>query len=152
MIVACILSGLLAGENVFRYLIEVPGWRHIDITNWREYSRNADLKNGAFLFPFEGIVGILLFVFSSGIVIKNKDEFQAAALWIHLATVFALAGVILTFFAAPYMLSVRTMVNDPALLQAAFNQFHFWGFFRAIAQILSFFACVFAIGKVYELK
>ncbi len=29
---ACLLCGFLAGENIFRYSMEVPAWRHIDIS------------------------------------------------------------------------------------------------------------------------
>jgi hypothetical protein len=150
--IACILGGLLAGENAFRYVMEVPAWRHIDIINWGEYSRNADLKNGVFLLPFEAITNALLLVVSSTIIIRKKGQFLSAALWMHFATGFALVGLVLTFFAAPYMLSVRTMDNDVNMLQQTFNNFHFLGSLRAIAQILSFFACVLALGKVYELK
>jgi hypothetical protein len=49
---SCLLTGFLAGENVFRYTMEVPGWRHIDIAQWSEYSRHADLGYGVFLLPF----------------------------------------------------------------------------------------------------
>jgi hypothetical protein len=32
--IACILSGFLAGENIYRYVLEVPAWQHINIINW----------------------------------------------------------------------------------------------------------------------
>jgi hypothetical protein len=149
---ACLLSGFLAGENIFRYAMEVPAWRHINIAEWGEYSRHADLANGAFLLPFEAVVGALLLIAASIIILKGKGAFQSAALYVHSASFFALTGLVLTFFVAPYMLSVRTIGNDPELLQQAFNHFHYWGFYRAIAQILSFCACVLAIGKVFEIK
>jgi hypothetical protein len=151
MTFACLLMGFLAGENIFRYSIEVPGWRHINIVGWGEYSRHADLGNGIFIFPLEGIVSALLLVVASIIVLKRK-EFIKAALPVYMATTLALVGVVLTFLAAPYMLSVRTIGNDPALLQQTFYHFHHWGFFRAIAQVLSFCACVWGVGKVYELE
>lgn len=149
--IACLLSGLLAGENVFRYVMEVPGWRHIDITNWGEYSRNADLKGGIIILPFEAIVSALLFVFSSVAMMSAKHEFQSVAWPLHSATIFSIVGLVLTFFAAPYMLNVQAAGNNPELLQQAFDHFHFWGLLRAIAQVFSFFACVLAIGKIYEL-
>jgi hypothetical protein len=147
--IACLLSGFLAGENIFRYAMEVPGWRHIDITQWGDYSRHADLGNGVFLLPLEAIGSALLLVAASIIILKRKKEFRSAAWSVHSATFFALAGLVLTFFAAPYMLSLHTVGNDPKLLQNAFDHFHFWGFYRAIAQVLSFCACVVAMGSVY---
>ena len=149
---ACLLSGFLAGENIFRYAMEVPGWRHIRIDEWGEYSRHADLGNGVFLLPFEAIASALLLFTASFTILKRKAEFQSAALPVHMASLFALAGLVLTFFAAPYMLRVRTIGSDPELLQQIFNHFHYWGFYRAIAQVLSFCACVAALGKVFELR
>ena len=149
--IACLLSGLLAGENVFRYTLEVPGWRHIDIAQWGEYSRHADLGKGIFLWPFEAISAMLLLLASSIIVFRNKN-LRTTGLPVYCATFFALAGLALTFFAAPYMLSVRTMGNDPQLLQRTFDHFHFWGLLRAIEQVLSFGCCVWAIGKVYSIR
>jgi hypothetical protein len=149
---ACLLGGFLAGENIFRYAMEVPGWRHISIAEWGEYSRHADLGTGVFVFPFEAIISVLLLVAASIIILKSKGEFQSAALPVYAATIFALAGLGLTFFAAPYMFSVRTIGNDPAQLQQAFDNFHYWGFFRGIAQVSSFCFCVWAMGKVFELN
>jgi hypothetical protein len=146
---ACLLSGLLAGENIFRYAMEVPGWRHIDIAQWGEYSRHADLGKGIFILPFEAIVAFLCLFTGSIIIIKSKTEFQPAALPVYASTFFALMGLGLTFMAAPYMLRVRTIGNDAQLLQQTFNNFHQWGFYRAIAQVLSFCTCVWAMGKVY---
>jgi hypothetical protein len=148
---ACLLHGFLAGENMFRYTMEVPGWRHINIAAWGEYSLHADLGNGIFLLPVEAIVGAILLLLASLTIVKGKEEFQSAAFPVHSATFFALAGLLFTFFAAPYMLSVRTMVNDPVLLQDTFNHFHHWGFLRATAQVLSFCFCVWSMAKVFEL-
>jgi len=149
---ACLLSGLLAGENVFRYAMEVPGWRHIPIDQWGEYSLHADLGNGVFLLPFEAIVSALLLLIASVMIIRQKDKIQSMAWPVHAATLFALIGLVLTFFAAPYMLSVRSLGNDPVLLQQAFDHFHHWGFFRAIAQVLSFCFCVLYFNQAMRIN
>jgi hypothetical protein len=149
---ACLISGLQAGGNIYRYLIEVPAWRQLSIVNWGEYSRNADLKNGIILFPLQAISAFLLLITVSIIAVKNKDVFRNTSLWIHAASVFALLGLGLTFFAAPIMLSVKTMGNDPELLQEAFNRFHFWGSLRGVVQVLSFIACIIAMARIFKLK
>lgn len=82
--IVCLLSGLLAGENVFRYALEVPGWRHIDIKSRGEYSRHADLKAGTFLFSLEAVMAGILLVIASAIVVKNKNEFRPAPLIIFI--------------------------------------------------------------------
>lgn len=148
---ACLIAGLLAGENIFRYTLEVPGWRHIDIAQWGEYSRHADLGTGIFLWPFEAISTSLLLLVSSVIIFRNK-HLQPAATTVYASAFFAMAGLGFTFFAAPYMLSVRNIGNDAQLLQQTFDHFHFWGLLRAVAQVLSFCCLVLAIGKVFTLN
>ena len=150
LVAACLLSGLLAGENIFRYAMEVPAWRHIPIDQWGEYSRHADLGNGVFLLPFEAIASAILLLIASVILTRQKEKLQAIALPVHAATLLALIGLVLTFFAAPYMLSLRSLGNDPVLLQQAFDHFHHWGFFRAIAQVLSFCCCVLFFNQVLK--
>ena len=151
LVIACILGGFLAGENIYRYVLEVPAWRHINIINWGEYSRHADLSyRGIFLLPTEAIVSALLLLIASIIILSQKETFKSATWPVHSATIFALIGLGFTFFAAPYMLSVRTMPDDPVLLQHTFNRFHFWGAWRATAQILSFCATAWAMTKVFK--
>jgi hypothetical protein len=105
-----------------------------------------------FFFLLEAIVSALLLTIASIIVLRRKDEFRSVALPLYASSICAIAGLVLTLFAAPYMLSVRTMNDNPELLLQTFNNFHYWGFFRAIAQVLSFCFCVWSIGKVFELK
>ncbi len=70
---ACILSGFLAGENIYRYVLEVPAWRHINIINWGEYSRHADLSyRGIFLLPTEAIVSAFLLLIASITILSQK--------------------------------------------------------------------------------
>jgi hypothetical protein len=151
IVAACMLSGLLAGGDVYRYVIEVPAWHHLDIETWATYSRHADLGNGIFLFPLEAILPAILLIIASGIILRNKPVFQAVALPIYLATIFALVGLGLTFFAAPIMLGLRHKIDEPAGLVRIFEQFHFWGRLRAVAQVLSFFGSVWSLGKLLDL-
>jgi hypothetical protein len=146
---ACIVTGLLAGGNIYRYVIEVPAWRHLSIINWAEYSRHADLGNGIFLFSIEAIGSTILLLAASIIVLANRSLFKTLPLPVHFATFFALIGIALTFFAAPIMLGLRKDINNPENIEHAFKSFHFWGLLRGVAQLLSFFACVWAMSKVF---
>ena len=143
----CFLAGLLAGGNIERYVVQFPAWHHLDIRIWGVFSRHADLANGLFLYPFEAIGSFLLLITSSVILSANKEILRQAAFPVYTATVFSAIGLILTFFAAPVMLSVNAMGNDASALQIAFDRFYYWSFFRGIAQVLSFLACIWAVGK-----
>src|SRR5882724_11915208 len=103
---ACILSGLLAGGNIERYIVQLPAWHHLDVRIWAEFSRHADLSNGLFLYPFEAIGSFMLLLVSLIIILVSKAILRRAALPVFAATVLSLVGLILTFFAAPVMLSV----------------------------------------------
>ena len=148
LFISSLLAGLLAGEDLYRYVIEVPAWRHLSIITWAEYSRHADLGKGIFLFPIEAAGNTILQIAASIIVLKNKPTYGSVALPIHLATIFSITGLVFTFFAAPLMLHLRTTDNGPRRVQQTFNQFHFWGLLRAIAQILSFFNCLLAMKQM----
>lgn len=135
------LNGWLAGGDIYRYVIEVPAWRHLNILDWAGYSRHADLTNGLFLFPIEAIGGFIPLLIIS--VMSFSNNYPSRKI-IYLAGLFSLAGLILTFFAAPIMLSLRTAPDNPVLIQHIFDRFHFFGFWRMIMQVLAF--CTGIIG------
>jgi len=144
---ACVLSGLLAGSNVDRYVVQIPGWQHLSLLDWAAYSLHADLGNGLLLYPFEAFGSFLLLFTASAIIVFHKSLFKQIALPVHLATIFAGIGLIFTFFAASIMMSIRTMENNEMLLHKAFDKFHFWGLLRAVTRLCSFIACVWAFTK-----
>jgi hypothetical protein len=153
IIISCLLTGFLAGENVDRYLVQVPAWRQMNMITWAQFVRHADMSmNGILLYPGEAIISAGLLIIASVIVLKNRIEFSVVAKPLHTSTCFALAGLGLTIFAAPYLLSVWSMPDDPEFLQHQFNHFHFWGAWRAAAQILSFFFCILAVGKSFTIE
>lgn len=149
--IACIVSGLLAGGNIYRYVIEVPSWRHLNVIDWAEYSLHADLGNGIYLFSGEAIGSAIFLIAASVIVLLRKPAFATVTLAVHTSTVFALVGLVFTLFAAPVMLRLQSAGNDVKFLQQTFESFHFWGRLRAVAQVLSFVSCVWAQGKVFAI-
>jgi hypothetical protein len=56
----------------------------------------------------------------------------------YAAVVLALAGLLLTLWAAPIMLSLKRIGDDPRVLERAFRGFYRWSLPRAIAQALAF--------------
>ncbi len=148
---AVLFSGWLAGGSLDRYIVQVPGFRHIDIISWGEYSRHADLANGLFLYPIEAVIPFILFIISFIMIIMNT-HLMRLRLPVSLVLILSAAGLFFTIFAAPIMLGIRNMPNDPALLQQAFDRFQFWGGLRASVQVLAFFPALWAFGTVYEMN
>ncbi len=146
-----LFAGWLAGGSIDRYVVQVPAFRHLNIIQWGEYSRHADLGNGLFLYPAEAITPFLLLIISFIIVLMNK-QLRSLKLPVSLALLLSTAGLFFTIFAAPVMLGIRTMPNDPVLLQQAFDKFHFWGGLRAIVQVLAFFPALWAFGRIYSIN
>jgi hypothetical protein len=50
------------------------------------------------------------------------------------------------------MFGLKGLNNDPALLQKAFDEVHYWGAYRAVAQILAFCACAWAMGRCFVIR
>jgi hypothetical protein len=147
LVFACVLSGLLAGATIDRFVIGYPAWPYAGIVAWANYSRHADLGIGKFVYPVEAIVSLLLFIAASYIISSHKASLKQYAIPVYSAAILVAVGLFLTFFAGPYMLSIRNMPDNQALLQNAFEHFYFWSFFRGAAQVLSFFCCVWALSK-----
>jgi hypothetical protein len=150
--IATVLNGWLAGGDVYRYVIEVPAWRRLNILDWAEYSRYADLRNGIFLFPIEALGGFIPLLAASIMTYINKEIYRKISLSIYTATFFSLAGLILTAFAAPIMLSLWTSNTDPVAVQSIFDRFHLFGIWRTIVQAMAFFACIAAIHKIHTIR
>jgi hypothetical protein len=144
------MCGFLAGGDVYRYVIEVPAWRHLDPDSWLRYSKYADLNNGLFLFPFEAITGTLLLLIASAICLK-KRLVNFSALSLYVSAILAMVGLVLTLFAAPVMLNLPKLEGNTERIYQAFNEFHFWGLLRAIIQTISFVFSAFALSSIDKL-
>jgi len=148
LVLATIFTGFMAGGNFDRYFVQVPGFRHVEILCWAQYSQYADLGNGIFLYPIQAMGGFLLLLASAVIIMRNKSAYKAISLPVYAATIFFASGLILTLFAAPIMLGLPKLGNDPRLLQQAFDQFHFYGFYRGVVQMLGFVCCAWGLGRM----
>ncbi len=141
MTAATLLTGLLAGGSLDRYVVQVPAWGHLSKLSWAEYTRYAEFGNGLIFYPFEVLGSFMLLFTTSAIILIHKNKFRTIALPAHIATIFAILGVLFTFYSFPIMLSIQSMGNNEILVQHAFDRFHFWGLLRAISQLMAFFAC-----------
>jgi hypothetical protein len=152
VVAATAVSGLLAGTNIDRLIVQMPAWGQVGALAWATYSREADLGNGLVLYPLEAIGGALLTVCAAVTFYFDRTAPHSAAIPIYAAVVLVLAGLLATTQAAPYMLSLREIGNDPAALQRAFDGFNRWGMVRAVFQILAFGANLWGLVSVLRSK
>ena len=130
-------AGLLAGASADRYLVQVPGWRHLDVMTWAEHSRHADLGNGRFWYPLlafaaTGFSIATAIAVRQHVLVASGLEFPA-----YLAALFELLGLSITVLAAPNLIRLRRP-QDLATTERSFRLFHRWGLLRAAFQIMAF--------------
>jgi hypothetical protein len=145
LIAATVLSGLLAGGDLDRAIVAMPAWEQVGAPAWAEFSRHADLGNGLVLYPLEAIGAFLLILLATVSLYRDRAVKTLVMLPLCAAAVVATAGLLCTLKAAPIMLSVGHL-SEPAALQQAFDGFRFWGDLRGMAQVLAFFATVWALA------
>jgi hypothetical protein len=149
LIAATALSGLLAGFNLDRSVVHNPAWHSLGAPAWAAYSLHADLSiRAAMLYPFLGIGVALLSVAALVSYLRERSESHSAAPPIYGGALFAVSGLLMTFLAAPNMLSVPHLVDDPAGLNRALDGFVFWGDIRGTFQVLAFVANLWSLALV----
>jgi hypothetical protein len=147
LILAILISGLLAGGNIDRAFVAMPAWQQVGVISWAEFSRHADLGNGLVLYPIEAIGGAAL-TFAAAIMFHfDRTAPQAATVPMYVAVLFAMGGLVLTIKAAPIMLSIRSL-SEPTALQRAFEGFWYWGNLRAECQVSAFLAQLAALAML----
>jgi len=145
-LIACFLSGVLAGIDLDSVVVRFPAWRHLGSHAWATYSREADLGNGIVLYPLLAI-GHTLLIIAVVFGVRQNGPFQALAA-AYSATGLAIAGLLLTAGAAPVMLGLKRIGNDPVALDNALRAFARWSTFRAVAQVLAFIATLDLLVRV----
>jgi hypothetical protein len=66
------------------------------------------------------------------------------------AAALALVGLIITLRAAPVMLSLRRVGDDPHALDSAFRSFAGWSMPRAIAQLFAFAPNLWTLARLWS--
>jgi hypothetical protein len=64
---------------------------------------------------------------------------------IYLSAVLVMGGLMATLKAAPIIMSLRRIGDDPAALKHAFNGFMQWGNVRGVFQVMAFLANIWAL-------
>ncbi|WP_333894225.1 hypothetical protein [Mycolicibacterium gadium] len=149
LVVAATVVGGLFGSLLDRALVATPAWRHLGVQGWADYSRHADLGSGKIVYP---VCAILLWalIFAAAVSHRfDRSAPRATGVPIYLAALLSVGAIIATIIAAPIMLSVASLGNDPAALQSAFDRFTLWGvYIRGAFFALSFLCAVWAVTMV----
>ncbi len=145
LIAATILSGFLAGATADRMVVQMPAWKRIGPMSWAEYSRHADLANGFYFYPSLAIATTILNILATIYINLEAMSWISASYPVYLTTLLDVSGLIVTNRAAPIMLSLRRIDDDPAAVKKAFVGFDRWGKLRATFQIAAFFTNIWAL-------
>ena len=148
MLVAIAFNAVVASVGLDRLVVQMPAWRQVGVRAWAAYSRHADLGNAWMLYPVAAFGGTALSVAAAVTIRRDRMAPSHAALAVYATAILAVAGLLVTTQAAPYMLSLRTIGDDPSALQHAFVGFDCWGGVRAVAQILAFVANLWSLASL----
>jgi hypothetical protein len=144
LIVAELLLGGLAGA-LNRTLVEMPAWHHLGAGAWATFSRTADLGNGEILYPLVGIGGTVSILAAAIAFRFSSRRPWSVALPLYVAALMAVGGLLITTKAAPIMLSLHRIGDDPAALRQAFEGFYRWDSIRAVLGALGYCAEIWAL-------
>jgi hypothetical protein len=149
IIAATLIDGILASGNINRAFVDMPAWRHVGPLAWAAFSRHADLgRTAMILYPAEAFSGAILSVAAVIAFRRTGSMPRSASVPVCAAALLLIGGLVVTIKAAPIMLSVHHLGNDPVALQRAFDGFEFWGGLRGIFQVLGYLANVWSLVAI----
>jgi hypothetical protein len=138
-------------DTLNRTLVEMPAWKHLGVQAWASFSRFADLGNGSIFYPVAGIGGLVL-VLASAIVFRlGPQRPWSVAIPVYAAALMVICVILTTTQAAPFMLSLRRIGDDPRALQQAFEGFYRWDSIRAVIGTLQGFFEIWALVALSSL-
>ena len=101
------------------------------------------------LYPILAIGGTLLSLAVVVVFIREGKHKCVVAIPVYAAAALAVAGLLMTLKAAPFMLSLGHIGNeDLASLQHAFDGFRLWGGVRTVLQALAFGANLWSLAVI----
>jgi hypothetical protein len=130
IVVQQLLENVIGTMN--RTLVEMPAWRHLGVEAWAAFSRGADLGNGTILYPLAGIGGLGLILAAAIVFRLSSRRPWWVAIPVYGSALLAIGVILTTTQAAPIMLSLHHIGDDPRALQHAFEGFYRWDSIRAV--------------------
>ena len=135
IVLSLIVAGQLLGtiaDSLSRTLVEMPAWRHLGAEAWATFSRSADLGNGKIMYPLAGIGGTVLILAAAIAFRLSPGRPWSVAIPVYGAALMAICVMLTTTQAAPIMLSLHRIGDDPVALRQAFEGFYRWDSIRAV--------------------
>ena len=151
LIVVGQLLGTIA-DSLARTLVEMPAWRHLGPEAWAAFSRNADLGNGRIMYPLAGIGGTLLILAAAITFRLSSRRPLVVAIPLYGAALMAICVMLTTTQAAPIMLGLHRIGNDPTALRRAFEEFYRWDSIRAVFGALAGCAEIWALVALVSVR
>jgi hypothetical protein len=130
IVVQQLLGNVIGTMN--RTLVEMPSWRHLGVQAWAAFSRGADLGSGRIIYPIAGIGGLLLILAAAIVFSRSPRRPWYVAIPVYGSALMAIGVMLSTTQAAPIMLSLHRIGDNPRALQQAFEGFYRWDSIRAV--------------------
>ena len=146
LLIATVVLSAFGEALIDRALVATPAWEALGPHAWADYSRHADLGAGLILYPLYGIGLLLLASATAARYRLDPHAPRAAGLPVYLTVGLAGAVIATTIKAAPIMLDLPGLGDDPAALRHAFEQFTLWGVeIRGVFGVLAFLTSLWAL-------
>lgn len=146
IIMAAALNGILAGASLDQSIKQLPARLRIGALAYSRYSRAADLGNGIAWYAVLGISGAVTAVLAT-VATLWQGAGTANNLPLYAAAVLSIAHSLVTAQAAPTNFSQRRHENDEAALTLVFDRFARLQALRAVLQLLTFAALLWAVAS-----
>lgn len=144
LVAATALNGILAGASLDQSIKQLPARHRTGAVAYSLYSQASDLGNGVVWYASLG-VGAALLTIAAAVAAFFQKISSTDALPVYLAALFSVLHSLVTTQAAPLMVSQRRYENDEGALTEVFNRFERWQTLRAILQVLTFGALLWAM-------
>lgn len=144
ILAAVALNGILVGASLDQSIKQLPARHRIGSIAYSAYAKASDLGNGIVWYALLGIGAALLTIVTAIVVFTQRNS-APFALPVYLAAILSILHSLATTQAAPTMFSQRRHENDEAALTTIFNRFEHWQTIRAILQLLTFLALLWAL-------
>ena len=142
--IATVLTGLLAGISLDKWVVQLPARHQIGIRPFAAFSRANDLGNGLVLYPVLGVGAALVTIAAA--LIANSPRLTGTPAWaVDSSAVLAVLHSLVTTRAAPQILRLRDPGTDQAAMAAALDRFAAWHAARAILQLLNFLTLLWSV-------
>jgi hypothetical protein len=144
LIFATGLNGILAGASLDQSIKQLPARHKIGVRTYSVYSQASDLGNGIAWYAIIGIGAAILTIIASFVALSQQSTLPTVTP-LYVAAGLSVFHSLMTTQAAPTLFSQRRHAQDEAPLVKIFNRFERWQTLRAIFQVLTFSALLWAL-------